>query len=70
MTQLPGLTVATQVEDYVFLNTRTLLTVVLFVGYGYVRSRSIGSATFWATAHVWWFPPLNLRFQIDVPHLT
>jgi hypothetical protein len=35
MTQLPGLTVATQVEDYVFLNISALLTTALFAGGGY-----------------------------------
>jgi hypothetical protein len=35
MTQLPGLTVATQVEDYVRLITSSLLTTVLFAGGGY-----------------------------------
>jgi hypothetical protein len=35
MTQLPGLTVATQVEDYLFLNIRALLTTALFAGGGY-----------------------------------
>jgi hypothetical protein len=34
MTQLPGLTVATQVEDYVLLNISALLTTALFAGGG------------------------------------
>jgi hypothetical protein len=35
MTQLPGLTVASQVEDYVCLNISALLTTVLFADGGY-----------------------------------
>jgi hypothetical protein len=35
MTQLPGLTVATQVEDYVYLNISALLTIALFAGGGF-----------------------------------
>jgi hypothetical protein len=35
MTQLPGLTVATQVEDYVYLNMSALLTTALLSGGSY-----------------------------------
>jgi hypothetical protein len=35
MTQLSGLTVATEVEDYVLLNISALLTTALFAGGGY-----------------------------------
>jgi hypothetical protein len=35
MTQLPGLTVATQVENYVRLNISALLTTALFAVGGY-----------------------------------
>jgi hypothetical protein len=43
MTQLPGLTVATQVEDYVYLNIRALLTTALFADGGYGKLQTAWS---------------------------
>jgi hypothetical protein len=37
MMQLPGLTVATQIQDYVFLNINALLITALFAGGGYEK---------------------------------
>jgi hypothetical protein len=43
MMQLPGLAVATQVDDYVFLNISSLLITALFAGGGYGKLQTRGT---------------------------
>jgi hypothetical protein len=63
MTQLPGLAVATQVEDYVFLNISSLLTTALFAGGGYGKLQ-----TAWCDLLGQWTRVLIPANEITVPN--
>jgi hypothetical protein len=65
MTQFPGLTVATQVEDYVLLNISALLTTALFAGGDYEKLQIAWRDLLGQRTRVL-IPATN----VDVPHLT